>query len=135
MLPIQAVVSDMDGILIESEARLRPAGEEFAADHGVTRRVENRVVSMGCKSEPEIYLEVLAKIGAAPEHAFGGEGSGNGIRSLRAAGIGITGMPGLEFPPDDDVLALAFAQITEMSEPSLALVEGAAAVQRARAAT
>lgn len=229
MSQIQAVIFDMDGILVESEVLWRLVREEFAADHGMTWGAEEQESTMGCntamwsrimverldlkarlgmdeaaiareikrrllakyeahlperegaiaavrlvatkykvalasgspnelaeyvmkktgldqvflaatygddvahgKPAPDIYLDVLKKIGVAPEHAVGVEDSGNGIRSLRAAGMGIIAAPGPEFPLTDEVLALADVRITEMTEFSLDLVERAAAAQQAR---
>ncbi len=60
------------------------------------------------------------------------EDSGNGIRSLRAAGMGIIAAPGPEFPLTDEVLGLADVRITEMTEFSLDLVARAGAAQQAR---
>jgi HAD superfamily hydrolase (TIGR01509 family) len=82
------------------------------------------------KPAPDIYLDVLAKIGVAPEHAVGIEDSGNGIRSLKAARMGIVAAPGPEFPLGEEVLALADVRIHEMSELSLELIEQAGARRR-----
>lgn len=229
MNTIQAVVFDMDGILIDSEVLWRQAREEFAADHGMTWSAEDQESTMGCntrmwsrlmverldlrarlgmdeaaiareikarllakyevhlperegaiaavrlvatrykvalasgspnelaahvmkvtgldkvflattygddvahgKPAPDIYLDVLQKIGVKPEHAVGVEDSGNGIRSLRAAGMGIIAAPGPEFPLGPEVLALADVRIAELTAFDLDLVERAGAAHRAR---
>ncbi len=229
MSHIQAVVFDMDGILIDSEVLWRLTREEFAADHGMTWSAEDQESTMGCntrtwsrimverldlraklgmdeaaiareiktrllakyrahlperegamaavrlaatkykvalasgspnelaghvmkatgldqvflactygddvahgKPAPDIYLDVLKKIGVSPDRAVGIEDSGNGIRSLHAAGMGIVAAPGPEFPLGADVLALADVRITEMTDFTLDLVERAGAAQRAR---
>lgn len=229
MTTIQAVVFDMDGILIDSEVLWRQAREEFAAEHGMTWSAEDQEATMGCntrmwsrlmverldlrarlgmdeaaiareikarllakyevhlperegaiaavrlaatrykvalasgspnelaahvmkvtgldkvflattygddvahgKPAPDIYLDVLQKIGVKPEHAVGVEDSGNGIRSLRAAGMGIIAAPGPEFPLGPDVLALADVRIAELTAFDLDLVERAGAAHRAR---
>ena len=75
------------------------------------------------KPAPDIYLDVLKKIGVAPENAVGVEDSGNGIRSLKAAGMGIIAAPGPEFPLTPDVLALADRRIDAMAEFSVEMVE------------
>jgi len=223
MRSIQAVVFDMDGILIDSEVLWRQVREEFAADNGMVWSAEDQESTMGCntrmwsrimverlqlkerlgmddaaiaaeikarllrkyeahlperegavasvlrvaetykvalasgspnelatyvmkatgldkvflatmygddvthgKPAPDIYLEVLKKIGVAPEHAVGIEDSGNGIRSLRAAGMGIVAAPGPEFPLSEDVLAMADVRIEHMAEIDAALIEQAA---------
>ena len=77
------------------------------------------------KPAPDIYLDVLKKIGVAPENAVGIEDSGNGIRSLRAAGMGIIAAPGPEFPLNADVLALADVRIDTMGEFTLERVQEA----------
>ena len=40
------------------------------------------------KPAPDVYLRVLERLGVHPEDAVGVEDSGNGIRSLHAAGMG-----------------------------------------------
>lgn len=219
---IEAVVFDMDGILIDSEVLWRLAREEFCIDHGMRWSAEDQESTMGCntamwsrimverlqlrenlgmdesaiakeikarllkkyeqqlperagaieavrraasrykvalasgspnelatyvmqvtgldkvflaatygddvahgKPAPDIYLDVLKKIGVPPERAVGVEDSGNGIRSLRAAGMGIIAAPGPEFPLSEEVLALADVRIVEMTEFDAALVEEA----------
>lgn len=231
MNPIQAVVFDMDGILVDSEVLWRQTREEFAADHGMTWSTEDQESTMGCntrmwsrimverldlqaklgmddaaiareikgrmldkyrdhlperagaidavrlaatrykvalatgspnelaayvmkatgldkvflattcgddvahgKPAPDIYLDVLHKIGVPPAQAVGIEDSGNGIRSLRAAGMAIIAAPGPEFPLTAEVLGLADVRIVEMTEFTLDLVAraGAAALARQR---
>ncbi len=220
MSGIEAVVFDMDGVLIDSEVLWRQVRLEFAADHGLRWGEQEQAATMGCstamwsslmverlqlhtrlgmdapalaseikrrliakyqlhlplragaidavhcaashykvalatgspteladyvlratgldqvflatmygddvahgKPAPDIYLQVLTKIGVKPEHAVGVEDSGNGIRSLKAAGMRIIAAPGPEFPLAPDVLALADAQIDSMTEFNVALVE------------
>jgi len=217
---IQAVVFDMDGVLIESEVIWRQVREEFAAEHGLAWSAQDQQAAMGCntrmwsaimvermqlrqrlgmceadialevktrllakyrahlperagavaavrrmarhctvalasgspnelaeyvmeatglhgvfaaatygddvihgKPAPDIWLDVLGKIGVAPQRAVGVEDSANGIRSLHAAGMGIIAAPGAEFPLPEDVLALAHARIDSMHELTPALVE------------
>ncbi len=229
MRRVQAVVFDMDGIIVDSEVLWRQTREEFAADHGMTWGTEDQESTMGCntrmwsqimverldlraklgmdpaaiareikrrllakyqahlperkgaidavrlaatsykvalasgspnelaeyvlkatcldkiflattygddiahgKPAPDIYLDVLRKIGVEPENAVGVEDSGNGIRSLYAAGLGIIAAPGPEFPLSGDILSLADVCITEMTEFTLALVEQAGAAHLIR---
>lgn len=220
MSEIQAVVFDMDGILVDSEVLWKLVREEFAADNGMVWSAEDQESTMGCntamwsrimverlnlkarlgmdeaaiareikarllekykqklperegaiaavhlaaskykvalasgspnelaeyvmkvtgldkvflatmygddvehgKPAPDIYLNVLKKIGVDPRYAVGVEDSGNGIRSLRAAGMGIIAAPGPEFPLSEELLAMADVRITEMHEFNLDLVE------------
>ena len=228
-MTVEAVVFDMDGILVDTEVLWRQVREEFAADHGMVWSAEDQESTMGCntamwsrimverlqlreklgmddtaiatevkqrllrkyeehlpereggleavrlaatryrvalasgsptelgnylmrrtgldkvfeatmygddvahgKPSPDIYLAVLQKIGVHPAHAVGVEDSGNGIRALKAAGMGIIAAPGPEFPLSADVLSLADCCISSMTVFSLDLVEQAHALRNAR---
>ena len=50
MSSIQAVVFDMDGILIDSEVLWRQVREEFAADNGMVWSAEDQASTMGCNT-------------------------------------------------------------------------------------
>ena len=212
---IEAVVFDMDGVLVDSEVLWRRVREEFAADIGQVWSAEDQESTMGCstamwsrlmvermkldltpeqiaaeikgrllkkyqqhlperegaiaavklaatrykvalasgspnelasfimkttgldkvflatmygddvvngKPDPEIYLRVLERIGVKPEHAVGVEDSGNGIKSLKAAGMRVIAAPGPEFPLSAEILALADCVIDSMEDFSLSLV-------------
>ncbi len=220
MRKIEAVVFDMDGVLIDSEVLWRQVREEFAADLGLVWGEADQASTMGCsttmwasimverlqlhtrlgmdeagvakeiigrmrdkyaahlpervgacaavrlaasrykvalasgspnelaeyvlrvtgldqvfqatmfgddvahgKPAPDIYWQVLTKLGVKPENAVGVEDSGNGIKSLKAAGMGIIAAPGPEFPLAPELLALADVQIQEMTQFSLELLE------------
>ena len=71
------------------------------------------------KPAPDVYLRVLERIGVRPEHAVGVEDSGNGIRSLHAAGMGIIAAPSPGYALSADILALAGAHIQSLTEFSV----------------
>ena len=83
------------------------------------------------KPAPDIYLRVLERIGVAPADAVGVEDSGNGIRSLHAAGMGVIAAPSPGYPLAADVRAKAGALIDSLEDFSVTLVEQAGAVRRA----
>jgi HAD superfamily hydrolase (TIGR01509 family) len=227
MRTIEAVIFDMDGVLIDSEVLWRQVREEFAADLGLVWGEADQLSTMGCstamwarimverlqlqsrlgmdeagvakaiidrmrakyaehlperagaiqavrlaatrykvalasgspnelaeyvlrvtgldqvfqatmygddvvhgKPAPDIYWHVLAKLGVKPESAVGVEDSGNGIKSLKAAGMGIIAAPGPEFPLAPEVLAMADVHIAEMTQFSLELIDRVAAGAR-----
>lgn len=75
------------------------------------------------KPAPDIYLEALRRLGVTPERAVGIEDSGNGIRSLHNAGMGIIAAPSPEFPLNEDILKLAQRVIASLEDFSVELVE------------
>ena len=79
------------------------------------------------KPAPDVYLRVLERLGVHPEDAVGVEDSGNGIRSLHAAGMGIIAAPSPGYALSAEMLALAGAHIHSLTEFSMALVESAGA--------
>lgn len=79
------------------------------------------------KPAPDVYLRVLERIGVRPEHAVGVEDSGNGIRSLHAAGMGIIAAPSPGYALSAEMLALAGAHIRSLAEFTVDLVERAGA--------
>ena len=79
------------------------------------------------KPAPDVYLRVLERLGVRPEDAVGVEDSGNGIRSLHAAGMGIIAAPSPGYGLSNEMLALAGAHIHSLTEFSVALVESAGA--------
>ena len=59
------------------------------------------------KPSPDVYLEVAARLGAAPGRCVAVEDSGNGIRAAHDAGMRVLAIPNLRYPPPDDALAHA----------------------------
>jgi HAD superfamily hydrolase (TIGR01509 family) len=84
------------------------------------------------KPAPDVYLRVLERIGVQPEHAVGVEDSGNGIRSLHAAGMGIIAAPSPGYGLSAEMLALAGAHIQSLTEFTVELVESAGAHRASR---
>lgn len=79
------------------------------------------------KPAPDVYLQVLQRLGVRPEHAVGVEDSGNGIRSLHAAGMGIIAAPSPGYALSAEMLGLAGAHIQSLTEFSVDIVERAGA--------
>ena len=75
---------------------------------GVT--VSSEEVERG-KPAPDVYLEALRRLGAAPEASTAVEDSDNGIRSARAAGMRVVALPNPAYPPGEEALGLADAVI------------------------
>lgn len=78
------------------------------------------------KPAPDVYLAVLARLGVDPERAVGIEDSGNGVRALAAAGMGIVAAPAPELPLSAEVRALSDVHIGAMGELDAACIERAA---------
>ena len=81
------------------------------------------------KPAPDIYLEALQQLGAAPEASLGIEDSANGLRALRAAGMFAVAAPSPDYPLPDDALALADAHITTLEDFNVDLIRR---IERAR---
>lgn len=78
------------------------------------------------KPSPDIYLEALRQLGMPANTALGIEDSGNGIRSLKAAGMKAIAAPSPDFQLSEEILTLADIKIDSLEEFSLALVESIA---------
>lgn len=75
------------------------------------------------KPAPDIYIEAMRRLNLTPDVCIGIEDSGNGIRSLKAAGIKIVAAPSPDFPLSAELLAMADAHITTLEDFTLELVE------------
>lgn len=67
------------------------------------------------KPAPDVYLEVIARLGALPTRCIAVEDSSNGLRSAAAAGTAVIAVPNTHFPPDPDALALAAVTVDSVS--------------------
>jgi HAD superfamily hydrolase (TIGR01509 family) len=75
------------------------------------------------KPAPDIYLDVMRTIGAAPSHSVGIEDSINGLRSVQAAGMHSVAVttPGYQLP--DDILAKTAAQVDHLADLHVSVIE------------
>lgn len=74
------------------------------------------------KPAPDIYFEALKRLGITADKAIGIEDSGNGIRSLKAAGIRAIAAPSPEFPLSSELLALSDYHISSLEEMTPELI-------------
>ena len=77
------------------------------------------------KPDPEIWLTAAAKLGVDVTQCAGIEDSGNGVRSLQAAGSYIIAVPSPKFPLAPEVLALADTVLPTLEHFTLDLLETA----------
>ncbi|HEX6335616.1 MAG TPA: HAD family phosphatase [Jiangellaceae bacterium] len=110
------------GLASSSPRRLIDAVLESAglADQFVAS-VSTEEVGAG-KPSPEVYLDVVRRLGVAPEQTVAIEDSSNGLRSAAAAGLRLIAIPNAEYPPADDALALADVVVNSLDEIDLRLV-------------
>ena len=87
---------------------------------GVT--ISSEEVGRG-KPSPDVFLEVAARLGAAPGRCVAVEDSGSGLRAAAAAGMVVIAVPNPHYPPPADALALAVAAVATPGEVTVALVE------------
>jgi HAD superfamily hydrolase (TIGR01509 family) len=59
------------------------------------------------KPAPDVYLEAARRLRVTPPSCVVVEDSANGIRAGAAAGVRVIAIPNPDFPPPDDVLAMA----------------------------
>jgi HAD superfamily hydrolase (TIGR01509 family) len=68
------------------------------------------------KPAPDVYLEVLRRLGADPADSVAVEDSENGIRAAKAAGVRVVAVPNPHYPPDPGALAEADEVLTSLHE-------------------
>jgi HAD superfamily hydrolase (TIGR01509 family) len=59
------------------------------------------------KPAPDVYLEVVRRLGVDPADSVAVEDSDNGIKAARAAGMRVVAVPNPHYPPDPAALAEA----------------------------
>jgi HAD superfamily hydrolase (TIGR01509 family) len=79
--------------------------------------VSSEEVARG-KPAPDVYLEAASRLGVEPSHCAAVEDSASGIRSAHAAGMLVVAIPNREFPPPEDVLAVAQLVLDSIEELS-----------------
>ncbi|HEV2902181.1 MAG TPA: HAD family phosphatase [Gaiellaceae bacterium] len=97
--------------------------EMGVADH-FRATVSSEEVERG-KPAPDVYLEAARRLGVRPEDAVAVEDSASGIRSAKAAGMGVIAIPNAHFPPPDDVLELADVRLKSLAGLTPDAVESA----------
>jgi HAD superfamily hydrolase (TIGR01509 family) len=76
------------------------------------------------KPAPDVFLEAARRLGVEAARSVGVEDSRNGIRAAHAAGLRVIAIPNREFPPGEDVLALADVVLESLAELTPAVVDG-----------
>jgi HAD superfamily hydrolase (TIGR01509 family) len=68
------------------------------------------------KPAPDVYLEAARRLGVEPTRCAAIEDSASGIRSADAAGMLVVAIPNPDFPPPNDVVALAAVTLDSIKE-------------------
>jgi HAD superfamily hydrolase (TIGR01509 family) len=113
------------GLASSSPRRLIDAVLESAglADQFVAS-VSTEEVGAG-KPSPEVYLDVVRRLGVPPERTVAIEDSSNGLRSAARAGLRLIAIPNAGYPPAEDVLALADVVVQSLDDIDPQLVTSA----------
>jgi HAD superfamily hydrolase (TIGR01509 family) len=74
------------------------------------------------KPAPDVYLATAKLLGVEPSRCLGIEDSGNGLRSLKAAGMVAIAVPSPGFPLPPDLLAIADHVMPSLEGFSLDLI-------------
>jgi HAD superfamily hydrolase (TIGR01509 family) len=75
------------------------------------------------KPAPDVYLEAARRVGVRTDRCVAVEDSSNGLRAAAAAGMVVIAVPNPHYPPGQDALKLATADITTLAELTPELVE------------
>ena len=98
--------------------------EEMGVAELFRATVSSEEVDRG-KPAPDVYLEAARRLDVSPESAVAVEDSASGIRSARAAGMGVIAIPNAHFPPPADVLELAGVRLESLAGLTPDAVESA----------
>jgi HAD superfamily hydrolase (TIGR01509 family) len=74
------------------------------------------------KPSPVVYQRVTQLLGVNPERTVAIEDSSNGLRSAKAAGMLLIGVPNRDYPPEQQALDLADAVVAYIAEVTPGLV-------------
>lgn len=74
------------------------------------------------KPSPVVYQRATQLLGVNPALTVGIEDSSNGLRSAKAAGMLLIGVPNRDYPPEQQTLDLADAVVADIAEVTPALV-------------
>jgi HAD superfamily hydrolase (TIGR01509 family) len=77
------------------------------------------------KPAPDVYLEVLRRLGADPAESLAVEDSENGIRAARAARMRVVAVPNPHYPPEPAALAEADDVVDSLDDLTVERVLGA----------
>ena len=77
------------------------------------------------KPAPDVYLEVLRRLGADPAESVAVEDSENGIRAARAARMRVVAVPNPHYPPEPAALAEADDVVDSLHDLTVERVLGA----------
>lgn len=75
------------------------------------------------KPEPDIYLDVLTRLGVEPAKAVGVEDSESGLLSVQAAGMHSIALVSLDYELPDEVLDRTSFQIESLEELTLSMID------------
>lgn len=75
------------------------------------------------KPAPDVYLEAARRLAADPSRCVAVEDSSNGLRAAAAAAMTVIAVPNGHYPPEDDALAMAAAEVATVGDITPELVE------------
>jgi HAD superfamily hydrolase (TIGR01509 family) len=75
------------------------------------------------KPAPDVYLEVVSRLGLAPTVCAAIEDSSNGLRSAAAAGLAVIAVPHGVYPPAPDALERATLVVDHLDDLTVEAVE------------